>query len=218
MAALLIAAGMTIPASADEPQLTLETNIDKTLEIPLKLTSSTENFYMNANINPGDVMKADVVFKNTSNSPIQVRIAEISDQLGTTDSARLLDVLDLTITVNGSNIYKGSHKDVTSPITQWLTLEGGDLLTMNVEIEFPKWEADNTFQGSEMKAKYVFEARAEIEEETTAAPPQIIKTGVEDDTPSNPMLVPLIGAAGVCVGIVIIIFIKKDKDKNKDEK
>lgn len=203
-----------VMAADEDKHLVLETNIDKTLEIPLTLNSSTDNFYVNANINPGDIMKADIVFKNTSKEPIQVRISDITDQLNTTDSTALLEVLKLTISMNGSPIYTGSHKNVTSPLTQWITLEGGSALTVNVNVEFPKYEADNRFQGSEMKIKYVFEARADVPMDETS---ETIKTGVDEVKDTNPMAVAIIVVAVVlCIGLVSYMIIKKKKDKNKN--
>lgn len=217
---LLVLVG-TIPnkvmaADENDKNLTLETNIDKSLEIPLTLKGTTDNFYVNANINPGDIMTADVVFKNTSSEPIQVRISDITDQLNTTDSAALLEVLDLTITTDGSPIYKGSHKNVTTPLTQWMTLEGGSVLTMNIRIEFPKYEADNRFQGSEMKIKYVFEARADVPMDDTTTPEKV-KTGVEDDSSSNPVAIAfVIGAVILVVLFVVATVVKKKKSKNNE--
>lgn len=203
-----------VMAADEDKHLVLETNIDKTLEIPLTLNSSTDNFYVNANINPGDIMKADIVFKNTSKEPIQVRISDITDQLNTTDSTALLEVLKLTISMNGSPIYTGSHKNVTSPLTQWITLEGGSALTVNVNVEFPKYEADNRFQGSEMKIKYVFEARADVPMDETS---ETIKTGVDEVKDTNPMAVAIIIVAVVlCIGLVSYMIIKKKKDKNNN--
>lgn len=203
-----------VMAADEDKHLVLETNIDKTLEIPLTLNSSTDNFYVNANINPGDIMKADIVFKNTSKEPIQVRISDITDQLNTTDSTALLEVLKLTISMNGSPIYTGSHKNVTSPLTQWITLEGGSALTVNVNVEFPKYEADNRFQGSEMKIKYVFEARADVPMDETS---ETIKTGVDEVKDTNPMAVAIIVVAVVlCIGLVSYMIIKKKKDKNNN--
>lgn len=204
-----------VMAADEDKHLVLETNIDKTLEIPLTLNSSTDNFYVNANINPGDIMKADIVFKNTSKEPIQVRISDITDQLNTTDSTALLEVLKLTISMNGSPIYTGSHKNVTSPLTQWITLEGGSALTVNVNVEFPKYEADNRFQGSEMKIKYVFEARADVPMDETS---ETIKTGVDEVKDTNPMAVAIIVVAVVlCIGLVSYMIIKKKKDKNNNQ-
>lgn len=217
MACLMLLGGITQPVLADnnDKSLTLETNIDKTLEIPLTLKGSTDNFYINGNINPGDVMKASVIFKNTSSESIQVRISDITDQLNTTDSAALLEVLDLTISTNGSPIYKGSHKNVTSPLTQWITLEGGESLTMDVQVEFPKYEADNRFQGSQMKIKYVFEARADVPmDETTES--ETIKTGVEYESSSNPAAAILLIIAVVVIISFIVVSIKGKNKKNNE--
>lgn len=219
MVLLVLAGAMpnkVMAADENDKHLTLETNIDKSLEIPLTLNGSTDNFYVNANINPGDIMTADVVFKNTSSEAIQVRISDITDQLNTTESAALLEVLDLTITTDGSPIYKGSHKNVTTPLTQWMTLEGGSVLTMNIRIEFPKYEADNSFQGAEMKIKYVFEARADVPMDDIDNPEKV-KTGVEDESSSNPAAIALIGIAVIVLVVFVVITITKKNKKNDEE-
>ena len=61
---------------------------------------------MNANINPGDILNAEVVFKNESKEDIQVRISDVKDQLSTTMSAKLLDIDSLLTTVNTCFIVK----------------------------------------------------------------------------------------------------------------
>lgn len=213
-AAMLIGSMQPMKVFAKE-DLTLEVDIDKKLEIPLTLDASTDDFYVNANINPGDILNAEIVFKNDSKEDIQVRISDVKDQLSTTMSAKLLDVLDLNIDIDGKTAYKGSHSKVTSPLTQWITLEGGESLTMKVRIEFPKYEADNTFQGAEMKVKYVFEARADIPEDKNT---EKIKTGVDDVESSNKMAIALVGGAVVVLGgfVVATIVMKKKRENDED--
>lgn len=212
-AMLLIVSSMSITANAANNELYLETNIDKTLEIPLTLKGSTDTFYLNANINPGDIMEAKVLFKNTSTEDIQVRISDVTDQLGTTDSAALLEILNLDITTNGSPIYRGTHNAVTTPLTQWMSLEAGDVLTMTIKVEFPKWEADNNFQGAQMKVKYVFEARADIPLDDLDSD-EIVKTGVETEENNNPAAIVMIVLAVILLAVFVIIGITK---KNKKE-
>lgn len=204
--------------------LTLEVDIDKKLDIPLTLDASTDDFYMNANINPGDILNAEVVFKNESKEDIQVRISDVKDQLSTTMSAKLLDILDLNIDIDGKTAYKGSHAKVTNPLTQWITLKGGEELTMKVRIEFPKYEADNTFQGAEMKVKYVFEARADIPEDqtttstSTSKSTEKIKTGVDDVESSNKMAVMLVvGAVVVLGGFGVATIVMKKRREDEEE-
>lgn len=222
-AVVLVGVLPATPVFAEEEvnSLTLETNINKTLEIPLTLEASTETFYINGNIDPGDTLSADILFINESEEDIQVRIADVTDQLGTTDSQALLDVMDLTITVAGSPIYKGKHSQVTSPLTQWMTLKGGEALNMNVNIELPLWETDNRYQGSDMRVKYVFEARADVQldSEQPAKLTEIIKTGVEEAVSSNPAaLVIIIAAVAVVVAFVANSVSKKFGKKKDDDK
>lgn len=213
LAVMMLVGSFYNPVVASESkQLYLDTNIDKTLDIPLTLTSSTDTFYVDANINPGDIMSADVVFKNSSKEEIQIRISDVADQLNTTNSAALLEVLQLSISTNGSPIYKGSHKNVTSPLTQWITLNGGSVLTMNIKIEFPKSEADNKFQGSEMKVKYVFEARADVPLDELNS--QKLKTGIEEETSSNPVAI-VLTVVTVLIGIILIASFVIGKKKNQ---
>lgn len=205
--------------------LTITANINKDLEIPLTLDASTEDFYMKGNLNPGDIMSADVVFKNVSTEPIQVRIADVTDQLNTTLSKKLLEVLDLEIEVDGSPVYKGKHDKVTNPLTQWITLNSNEEMTMKIRVEFSKYEADNTFQGAEMKVKYAFEARADVPlDEETEAPstsimknPEKIKTGVDDVSSSNPVAIVISVAAVAIVGGFVIYTIASKKKKNDED-
>lgn len=224
MAAALFAVMPPVAVHAEE-DLVITTNIDKSYEIPLTLDANTEEFYVNYNLNPGDIMNAEVVFKNVSSEPIQVRIADVTDQLGTTLSQKLLEVLDLEIEVDGSPVYKGKHDKVTNPLTQWITLNADEAMTMKIRVEFSKYDADNTFQGAEMKVKYAFEARADIpldaEEAPAPAPapnapkdPETIKTGINDiDVPLYRWFI--LAAGGVLViGMATSYFANK---KKKDE-
>lgn len=211
--------------AADDYDLTLTTDINKSLEIPLTLDASTDDFYINANINPGDVMKADVIFKNVSKEDIQVRIADVINQLENTLSVKLLEVLDLTIEIDGSVVYKGSHDAVTSPLTQWVTLKPGNNLTMKITVEFPKYEADNTYQAAEMKVKYVFEARADVPPDdststtttTTSKTPntETVKTGADDTESSNVSTYIMLGC-GIFM-LISYVVAKKIVEKKKEE-
>lgn len=218
LSSILAAMIFVSPVYAAGSELTVETGIDKTMEIPLTLDADTDEFYVNGNLNPGDVMRATVYFKNTSKSPVQVRIADVIDQKDDTLSAQLMEILNLSISMDGSIIYEGNHKNVTSPMTQWIELDGGDIITMNISVEFPKEEADNTFQGAEMRVKYVFEARADVppdieEQETTSANKETIKTGVEEEQGTNYIAIGIMAGAVVLavVGLVVSNTMKKKK-------
>lgn len=169
----------TQPNTVDETTvLYLETSIDKSLEIPLKLEANKDVFYLCANINPGDTMKSHVTFENTSDTEIQVSVADIINQLMDNPKAKaLLDILELTISVNGSPIYKGIHSKVTTPVTGWITLKPHEMLMLDIEIHMPK-EADNRFQNAEMNVKWVFEARADV-------PPDPEKPSESTTTPES---------------------------------
>jgi len=200
--------------------LYLETTIDKSLTIPLTLEANKDVFYLCANINPGDTMKSHVTFENTSDSEIQVSIADIINQLTDNPKAKaLLDILELSISVNGSPIYKGIHSKVTTPVTGWITLKPGEMLVMDIEIYFPK-EADNTYQNSQMEVKWVFEARADVppdpekpsETTTTETTTETHQTG--DEKMANYGIYLLLGAAAVAaVGIGVVATKKKKEDE-----
>jgi len=215
-------AGIMPPVAVNASEdLTVITNINKTMEIPLTLDASTDEFYVNGNINPGDVMTADIVFKNVSDSSIQVRISDVTDQLQTTMSQKLLEILDLSIEIDGSPVYKGKHDKVTNPLTQWIELGPNEDMTMKLRIEFSKYEADNTYQGAEMKVKYVFEARADVPLDSTLNKnSEKIKTGVDDVYSVNPASIILISSAAVVVfGFAVYVIIsRKKKDKNTQTK
>ena len=66
----------TVVYADDSENLKLETGIDKTLEIPLTLKGSTETFYLNGNINPGE---AYIKFTNRSTEENKVNIASITN-------------------------------------------------------------------------------------------------------------------------------------------
>lgn len=219
-AALMFGVVPPVEAQAKE-DLVITTNVNKDLEIPLTLDASTDDFYVNGNLNPGDTMSADVIFKNVSDKDIQVRISDITDQLQTTMSQKLLGVLDLTIDVDGAPQYKGKHDKVPSPLTKWMTLGPNEDIRMSIRIDFSKYEADNTFQGAEMKVKYVFEARADVPlddpSNSKKSKSETIKTGIDDVESTNPLAVAIVISA-VCVvaGFGIHVVVKRRKEKEQD--
>lgn len=195
----------TVVHADDAENLKLETGIDKTLEVPLTLKGSTETFYMNGNINPGDVLNASIKFTNTSTEEIQVNIASITNNLADDKTATaLLDLLELKITVNDSPIYKGIHSKVTNPVTGWMPLAAGQSMTIDVEITLPKYSVDNTYQAADMNVKWVFEARADVPEDESS---ETIKTGVESEDPTHMgmyiLIIALVIAGGFCVYTVV---------------
>ena len=202
--------------SAETTVLNVESGIDKKLEIPLKLDAEYDVFYNCKNINPGDTMKATVTFTNPTSTEVQVSVADVINQLSEDPKATaLLEELDLTISFNGSPVFKDKHNKVTTPVTGWMILKPKEKLDMNIEIYFPK-EADNRFQNVDMNVKWVFEARADVPPDPTDPPEPPEETETGDSTNHNYGLYVLMAAAAVAAIAVTMTIVNK-KRKSKDQ-
>lgn len=194
----------------EQTTLFVEVGMDKTLEIPLKLEAGKDAFYMCANINPGDTMKAKVVFKNDSDvEDAQVSVTDVINLLPDDIKAvALLDLLRLKISVDGSPLYEGPHSKITNPVTNWIPIPKGETIDIDIEIYFPK-EADNTYQNANMKVKWVFEARGDI-------PPDPEEPEIDTgDEGSKNFSMFFLGGAAVCVaGLGLVVLTKKKREEN----
>lgn len=218
----MVFASNKVNSSDQSTSLDVEVGIDKKLEVPLTVDAKTDVFYNCPNINPGDTMKSTVIYKNTSKEDVQVAITDVLNQLTEDKKAiMLLDLLELKVYINGELAYQGPHSKVTTPLTNWITLKGGESIKMDIEIYFPK-EADNTYQNSNMKVKWVFEARADVPPDpeeptptppttTTTTPPEKVKTG-DDSVRANYGMYLLAGAAVILVAGIGVVALKKKKE------
>lgn len=148
----------------DDAGYVIEVGVDRDKENPLviKLGDQAE-FNIDKKFTPGTVVKRNIVFNNILTEEIQVTIAEIKDLQVEDDDVKypLSDVLELTLTVEGSEIYKGLLKDTTTPVLNWLTVPAGGSLIISVELEMPLL-VDNSYQGSESETLWSFSTRADV--------------------------------------------------------
>lgn len=224
LAAAITAASMQVTVSAsdffgseesvlDGPNLEITANYDTSIEMPLSLEASSSVFYCNANLSPGDVAKSSVAMKNISKEPISVSIIEIENMLPDDPKANLLlDVLELTIDVDGEAFYQGKHSELAAPFMPYVEIAPGKEVNLNISMSFPR-EADNRYQGAKYKMRWVFDAVAEeppapeepvvTEPAPVPKPPEPAKTGVEAaaDAKAIPALL-LVGAAGVACLVI----------------
>lgn len=199
--------------SPDEQQtLDVEVGIDKKLEVPLTLNALEEVFFNCPNINPGDVLKATIVFKNTSKEPVQVSIVDALNTLTEDRKAiALLDELQLEIEVDGQLNFKGVHSKVTSPVTNWINVPAEKELPMTITVTLPK-TADNRFQNALMNVKWVFQTRADVPPDPTDE-----ETQTGDEKKNGYGMYLLGGAAVVLVAGVGAMAIGKKKKNDSDK-
>lgn len=206
-------------STLDGPNLEITANYDASIEMPLSLEASSNIFYCNANLSPGDVAKSSVVMKNISSEPISVSITEIENMLPEDPKANLLlDVLELTIDVDGEAYYQGKHSELAAPFMPYVEIAPGKEVNLNISMAFPR-EADNRYQGAKYKMRWVFDAVAEeppepepvvTEPAPVPKPPEPAKTGVETAATRSPIapIILIAGAAGVA-GLIL------NKKRNK---
>lgn len=213
----------SIHAADDVYDLEVKSGYKPKAEVPLTIEVSKPEFYFNGNINPGDVLEADIIFTNTSEKDaIQVTISDIINLLGDDDlSIDFLNQLELTITVDGKVVYQGPHGQTTNPVIGWIQIPPGASITVHIAVQFPK-DTDNTYQGAPVKVKYVFESRIDIPEDydpPKPVPREKIKTGIDGE--GNIGYAGMILLFGLLVIILYIIYLlikrKKDKEKEKQE-
>lgn len=201
------------------PNLEVTANYDTSIEMPLSLEASSNVFYCNANLAPGDTAKSSVVMKNISKEPISISITEIENMLPDDPKANLLlDVLELTIDVDGEAFYQGKHSELAAPFMPYIEVAPGKDITLNISMSFPR-EADNRYQGAKYKMRWVFDAVAEepepepvVTEPTPVPPPppqEPAKTGVETAKSVSP-IAPIAAMVSVA-GIAGLIVSKKKK-------
>ncbi len=196
---------------SEEQTLDVEVGIDKKLEVPLTMNAMEEVFFNCPNINPGDVLKATIVFKNTSKEQVQVSIVDALNMLTEDRKAiALLDELELEISVNGELNFKGIHSKVTSPVTNWINVPAGGELPMTITVTLPK-TADNRFQNALMHVKWVFQTRADVPPDPTDE-----ETQTGDEKKAGYGIYMLGGAAVVLVAGVGVMAISKKKKNDSD--
>jgi hypothetical protein len=165
--------------------------------------------------------------QNTSNKAISISITEIENMLPDDEKANLLlDILELTIDVDGEEYYQGKHSELSAPFMPYVTIEPGKEISLNITMTFPR-DADNRYQGAKYKMKWVFDAIAEEPEpevtttpapvvEEPVVPPEPAKTGVETASSARNIAAPIAIGAVCAVGATAIIY-NKEKKKNDKE-
>lgn len=184
------------------------------------ITTNREEIFDISNASPGDTIKGEVVIKNNNKDKMEVAITDITTNIA---DRTLYENLDLKITHNGAVLYSGKYGSTPEPATNFIPIEGKKEIVFNVEVSFPEY-SDNTYQGKEMDATWVFEAKyygktAKTDNENTVKKEQV-KTGVDlTSYNSNNKLIPVfIGlSAGLIIVSFILILVIKRKEKNSEK-
>lgn len=114
---------LSINAFAEEQNLDISINYDTNIEYPLSMDRSSEVFYFNGNINPGDKMHASILVKNTSNQDMQYALTDVVNMITEDEQAiMLLDVLNLKISTEDAIIFEGKCSEIVNPVSDWVTL------------------------------------------------------------------------------------------------
>lgn len=226
LSCLLVVFALTVSniISADDVKtydLTVSTGYTPEAEVPLTTKVSTNEFFFNGNINPGDTLDANILFENTSEKDIvQITISDIKNLLGDDDLALdLLDELNLTIKADDRIIYQGKHSKTTSPVIGWIPIKPSETLVVNISVDFPK-DADNRYQNAPLHVKYIFESRIDIPPIPETEFTESIKTGIDsEEAPNYAMFILGIGVFVIILYVIILIIkaIKDKKDKDKDK-
>lgn len=198
--------------------LEVDTRYEVDAEVPLTTEASTDVFYVNKNINPGDILESSIIMTNQSTEEaIQMTISDIENLLGDDDIAlALLDILILTIEADGRIIYQGPHSQTTQPVIAWIEVAPQDSIEVKITVEFPK-EADNTYQNAPMKVLYKFESRLDIPDDWTYEPPED-PFDEEVQTGEHPVQQAL-NTLGLVIGFLLLLmtctFVMKLSKKSK---
>lgn len=222
-----------INAFAEEQNLDISINYDTNIEYPLSMDRSSEVFYFNGNINPGDKMHASILVKNTSEQNMQYALTDVVNMITEDEQAiKLLDVLNLKISTEDTIIFEGKCSKIVNPVSDWVTLKAGDSDTISIDWEFDKY-ADNTYQGANYREKWIFKTQADIvpaESTPTESIPEMppatvtttvqthenVQTGVKEE--NGPNYAAYIIGAGVIIAIGYVTYeIIKAKKKTKDK-
>ena len=225
---------LSINAFAEEQNLDISINYDTNIEYPLSMDRSSEVFYFNGNINPGDKMHASILVKNTSNQDMQYALTDVVNMITEDEQAiMLLDVLNLKISTEDAIIFEGKCSEIVNPVSDWVTLKAGDSDTISIDWEFDKY-ADNTYQGANYREKWIFKTKADVASDgstppvesipemppatvtTTVRTHENVQTGVKEENDSN--YAAYIIGAGVIIAMGYVAYeIIKAKKKTKDK-
>lgn len=152
------------------PQASFASGLELTAEfkegqtVPLTLKSSVAKVSVSETLGPGDEVESEIKFKNPSNKPIQVTIADIEVQSKSRDSDKFLKAIELEIKEGSGTVYKGSFQKITSPVINYINLQPKEEKKIIIFHRLPK-DLDNSYQGSSLKTNWVFEARADVPED-----------------------------------------------------
>lgn len=158
-------------------------------------------------MNPGDVWENKVEIKNNTGEKMEVQLVEVVNDI---DDAMLFDVLQVVITINGEEYYKGPYNNIHK--SDWIPVENGKTMVVAVKLTFPG-ECGNEYQGKDLDSTWKFEARLpEGAPETPEKPKDPVPTGVVRGAYIGGM---------VCIGAFIFFVIlgkKKDDDDDGETK
>ena len=147
---------------AESHDMELAVNLDLEEEMPLTLDKNTDVFYFNANINPGDKLHTSVKVSNDAEKALSWTLSDVQNLLDDDEQAiLLLDVLNVTVSIENEVFYEGTCKDLGGEVIPWRELQPGDSEIINIDWEFDKY-ADNTYQAANYREKWVFETQADI--------------------------------------------------------
>lgn len=156
-------------------------------------------------LNPGDRWDDKIIIKNESDYDYQVSLVEIANNIK--DDA-LYNIVESTITFDDEVIYKGTLNAFINCTEKWIDIKAKNKIVFKVSFYAPD-ELDNSYQGKDLNAKFVFEARIE-ELPVDSGNGKIVQTGLNDTMENTSTIFSIM----ICIGsLIIVILIKRKVDK-----
>ena len=209
---ILFAAAVPVLAAETQPDWIISATFDGALHLsPKDVTFSSEN-----DIGPGDAYTSNILFRNSTKQTVQFSLGNILNAL--TDNPKSLEMLgglDVSITIDGKEVYSGTYDKALGLSSDWFTVGAGGQIPVQVSYAMPAGN-DNRYQSLTYKVSYMFNART-ID---TQAP--IIPKGPKTGAPA------IIGntidaliyaniAMAVAAALIVILYLKRKKQRETRE-
>lgn len=109
-----------------------------------------------------DEVKTDLVVSIKDSGTVKVSIPRLEIKDLTDESVKLLmSIMEMTIKTDGKVLYTGKCDKLPTPVFQDLVLRTGEEIVLDVTLELPKYEADNSVQGVPFEMIWHFKASGE---------------------------------------------------------
>ena len=187
------------------------------------LTSNNHKIFDVDGILPGDEIHAVVEAQNFTDEALDLALLSIDSLMYDTS---LFDALKLKITHKGEVLYEGAFATDTSTVTDYITVDAGDCISLDVSVTVPQ-KLDNDYQGMEMESAWVFEARHpgnkivehddNVHSDQSVSPVDKeeqsgIKTGAELPRYNHAIIFAVVGV--IFIGLGLLLIFKRGKKEN----